>query len=353
MGRAGKVLLIIWASLMTVIALGLVGFEIVRALGKSSLSSKSATSNPMFAETEAVSVDMTQTKAWQSDWVRYNGEVYDYNEDITTFLIMGIDKDDEKVKEVVEGTDGGQADSLFLLVLNPHDQSIKIIGINRNSMTDVDIYDEYGRYQTTVVAQIATQHGFGNGMEKSCEYQVKAVSNMFKQLPIHGYAAINMSAIPTINDQIGGVDVTVLEDLTKWDKALVKGANVHLEGMTAYHYVKSRDIKVYGSSDMRLERQRQYLNGFIEAARQASSVNPNTAVELFTSIMDMMVTNITVDEVSYLAPMVTGYSFDPDDLRMIEGQNQKNGEFEEFIIDEDSLYQTIIDVFYEKVDNLD
>lgn len=353
MDRKWKIFLIIWASLMTVIALGLVGFEVVRGLGKSSLNSKSATTTPVLAQAEEVSVDMGATQAWQSDWVRYNGEVYDYNEDITTFLVMGIDKNDDKVEAVAEGTDGGQADALFLLVLNPHDQSIKIIGINRNSMTDVDIYDEYGKYQTTVKAQIATQHGFGNGVEKSCEYQVNAVSKMFYQLPIHGYAAINMSAIPTINDQVGGVDVTVLEDLTKFDKSLVKGADVHLEGMQAYHYVKSRDVNIYGSSDMRLERQRQYLNGFIDAARRESSVNPNAAVDLFTSIMDMMVTNITVDEVSYLAPLITGYSFDTDDLRMIEGTNQKNGDFEEFIIDEDSLYQTIIDVFYEKVDNMD
>ena len=94
-------------------------------------------------------------------------------------------------------------------------------------------------------------------MEKSCEYQVKAVSNMFYQLPIHGYAAINMSAIPIINDQVGGVDVTVLEDLTKWDPKLKEGAKVHLEGQSAYHYVKCRDVNVFGSNDKRLERQRQ------------------------------------------------------------------------------------------------
>jgi hypothetical protein len=34
---------------------------------------------------------------WQSDWVRYDGSVYDYNENINTFLIMGIDKPDETV----------------------------------------------------------------------------------------------------------------------------------------------------------------------------------------------------------------------------------------------------------------
>ncbi|MBQ7616056.1 MAG: LCP family protein [Butyrivibrio sp.] len=348
----GNVFLIIWASLMTVIVFALVGFEVVRLLGKNNLTNKSATTAPMLTQTEEY-VPTDNKVEWQSDWVRYNGEVYDYNEDITTFLIMGIDKTDEVVTPANEGTDGGQADALFLLVLNPHDQSIKIIGINRNSMTDVDVYDEYGRYQTTVVAQIATQHGFGNGMEKSCEYQVKAVSNMLYQLPIHGYAAINMNAIPTINDKVGGVDVTVTEDLTQWDKTLKKGAKVHLEGMSAFYFLKSRDVKIYGSSDDRLERQREYLNGFVAAAREASKDNPNAAVELFTAITDQMVTNITPDEISYLAPSLTSYSFDSTDLRMIAGKTQKNGKFEEFIIDEDELYKTIIEIFYEKVDYLD
>ena len=348
----GNVFLIIWASVMTLIVLVLAGYEAMRIFGKTNLASKSVTSTPILSQTGDPAVTERDT-TWQSDWIRYNGNVYDYNEDITTFLIMGIDKDDEVVTKAKEGTDGGQADSLFLLVLNPRKQLINIIGINRNSMTDVDIYDEYGRYQNTVVAQIATQHGFGDGMEKSCEYQVKAVSNMFYQLPIHGYVAVNMSAIPTINDAVGGVDVTVLEDLTKWDPTLKEGADVHLEGMSAFHYVKSRDIKVYGSNDKRLERQRQYLNGFVKAAREMSKDNPNAAVELFTAITDKMVTNISADEISYLAPYLTSYSFDDTDLRVIKGSNQKSGDLEEFIVDEDDLYKTIIDIFYEKIDDLD
>lgn len=346
----GSVFLIIWASLMTLIVLGLVGFEMVRMFGKSNLSAKSATSTPMMAQEGYAPVESSSATTWQSDWVRYNGEVYDYNEDITTFLIMGIDKDDEVVTSVPEGADAGQADALFLVVLDPHKNAIEVIGINRNSMTDVDIYDDYGRYQTTMISQIAVQHAFGDGMEKSCEFEVKAVSNMFYQLPIHGYAAINMSAIPTINDKVGGVDVTVLEDLTKFDKTLKKGTKVHLEGEHAFHYVKSRDISIYASNDSRLERQKQYLNGFISALREKSSEDPGFAVDMFKSISDMMVTNISVDEISYLAPYITSYSFDPSDLRTIDGKTQKTGKYEEFIIDEDSLYQTIIDVFYEKVD---
>lgn len=352
MRKTGRIILVVWAVLMTIIAGGLTTFEAMRIFGKQNLDSKSATTSPMFDE-EMAGGPAENNTVWENDWVRYNGNVYDYNEDITTFLIMGIDKDDEVVKEVQEGTDGGQADALFLLVLNPHDESIKIIGINRNTMTDVDIYDDYGRYMTTTIAQIAVQHGFGNGMEESCEYQVKAVSNLFYQLPIHGYAAINMSAISTINDIVGGVDVTVLEDLTKWDSKLVEGAQVHLEGESAFHYVKSRDVKLFGSSDRRLERQRQYLNGFIKAARAMSMENSNAAIDLFTAISDKMVTDITADEISYLAPYMTRYSFDASDFMMIDGETQKNGQYEEFYVDEDDLYKTILEVFYEKVDYAD
>lgn len=347
----GKIFLIIWAVLMTLISGALLGFEIMRGFGRANLDSKSATTAPVMAKSALYEGNTTGDTKWQDDWIRYNGAVYDYNEDIITFLIMGIDKDDEIVTKVAEGTDGGQADALFLLALNPHNQTISIIGINRNTMTDVDIYDEYGRYQTTAKAQISLQHGFGNGMEESCEYQVKAVSNLFHQLPIHGYAAINMSAIPVINDQVGGVDVVVLEDLTKFDKKLKKGARVHLEGETAFHYVKSRDIYIPNSNGSRLERQRQYINSFINSARTMCRENNNAAVELFTAIGNKMVTNISADEISYLAPFLVSYKFDIDNIVTIDGKTEKNGKFEEFYVDENSLYEAIVNVFYEKIND--
>ncbi|SFB84710.1 LCP family protein [Butyrivibrio sp. YAB3001] len=351
MGKAGKVLLIVWAVLMTFVAGALVGFEAMRILGKTNLESKSVTTAPILEQSSA-EASTADAQKWESDWVRFGGSVYDYNEDIKTFLIMGIDKDDEVVKEVKEGMDGGQADALFLLVINPRNESIKIIGINRNTMTDVDVYDEYGRYLTTVIAQVAVQHGFGNGLEESCEYQVKAVSNLFYQLPIHGYAAVNMSAIPILNDIVGGVDVTVLEDMTQFNSLLKEGEQVHLDGKTAFTYVQTRDTSVYGSSDRRLERQRQYLNAFIKAARKASEENTNAAIEMFSAINSKMVTDISADEISFLAPDMVRYSFDPTDFMMIDGENVKGEEFEEFYIDEDDLKRTIIDVFYEKVEDV-
>ncbi len=84
-----------------------------------------------------------------------------------------------------------------------------------------------------------------------------------------------------------------------------------------------------------------------------SMENSNAAIDLFTAISDKMVTDITADEISYLAPYMTRYSFDASDFMMIDGETQKKGEYEEFYVDEDDLYNTIIEVFYEKVDYAD
>ena len=286
---------------------------------------------------------------WQEDWIKYNGKIYTYNKDIMTFLIMGIDKKTDAV-EVAEGQHGGQADALFLVVADPHDEEIRIIGINRNTMTDIDFYDENGVYETTGLGQICLQHGFGNGVEESCEYQKKAVRKLFYNLPIHGYAAVNMSAISAINDAVGGVDVTVLEDVTAKDKTLVKGSAIHLMGESAFWYVKYRDTSVFASADMRLERQKQYLKAFVAKAKTAVKKNPSVVLDLYNGIRPQMVTDLSADEVVYLASTLKDYRFEEGNLYTLQGETKKGERYEEFYADEDALYQLIIEVFYEEVE---
>lgn len=345
-----KVLIAVLCELVILAAVAVVAFQIFRAAGKSNLMSSVQASRPELVpiETQMVLTKEEESR-WQEGWVKYQDVIYAYNEDIMTFLFMGIDKNSD-VKEVAEGTDGGQADALFLAVMNPHDKTIKVIGINRNTMTNIDIYNEDGAYVTTTKAQIAVQHGFGNGVEESCEYQKEAVEKLFYNLPVHGYAAINMSAIPTINDAVGGVDVTVLEDLTARDKSLAKDAKVHLMGESAFLYVKYRDTNVFASADMRLARQKQYLNAFIAAAKQAAKKDITVVLDLYKAVSPMMTTDISADEVAYLAPALLSYSFDDSSFYMLKGETVMGEQFEEFYVDESALYEMILEIFYEKVE---
>lgn len=342
--------LILCGSILLCALIALSTYGVVRAIGKSRLYDAADSEQPdMQIAAEEETVTETERVRWKEGWVKYKGEIYEYKEDILTFLVMGIDKNSD-VKEVEEGTDGGQADALFLAVIDATDKTVKIIGINRNSMTDIKVYDENGEYVDTVKAQIAVQHGFGNGMEESCEYQKEAVEKLFYGLPIHGYAAINMSAISTINDAVGGVDVTVLEDLTKKDKSLIEGEQVHLMGESAFWYLKYRDTDIFGSSDLRLARQKQYLNSFIDAAKKAAKEDISVVLDLYQAIMPQMVTNISLDEVAYLAPMLLEYQFNEDSLRTMEGETVMGEQFEEFYPDDTALYEMILEVFYEKVE---
>lgn len=321
----------------------------VRAIGKHRLYHRPVTLQPVLQSVrEEEILTEEEHEKWQEGWVKYQDAVYAYNEEILTFLIMGIDKL-EDVKEAEGETDGGQADALFLVVLNPKDKSIRVVAINRNTMTDVDIYDNNGEYESTVKAQIAIQHGFGDGMERSCEYQEKAVGNLFYQLPIHGYAAVNMSAISTINDVVGGVDVTIPEDLAGFNEEFVEGRTLHLMGENAFWYVKYRNTDTFGSADMRLDRQKQYLTGFIDVAKQAVHKEPSVAIDLYQAVKPQMITDVSLDEVAYLAPILAEYSYDAEGFYTLPGETVMGEQYEEFYPDEDAMFEMILEVFYEKV----
>ena len=344
--------LTVLASITGLLAAAFATFLIVGAVGKANLRSNVIAAPKLENAPVVIELQPTEEEAagWKEGWVKYDGQVYAYNEDILTFLIMGIDKTKD-VKEVAEGTDGGQADALFLVVLNPHDNSLSVIGINRNTMTDVSVYDNNGAFVNTIKAQIAVQHGFGNGMEESCNYQVNAVQHLFYEMPIHGYAAINMSAIGPLTDMVGGVDVVALEDVKSGSNTVIKeGEEVHLEGDLAFAYIHNRDTKEFGSADHRLERQKQFITTYLQKVKQKTKQDISFPISVYQKIATQTVTDLTVDEMTYLVSIAKDYSFDENYLYTLKGETKQGDVFEEFYVDETDLFELILKVFYEPVE---
>lgn len=286
---------------------------------------------------------------WKEGWVRYQDKIYEYNDDILTFLVMGIDKMEE-VSESKDAVSGGQSDALFLVIANPDDRSIKILAVNRDTMTDIVAYNTGVNGSSPIVnAQIAAQHGFGDGKELSCELTRDAVSKLFFDLPIHGYVSVNMVAIPELNDALGGVDVTSLEDLSKRIKGAKEGTELHLEGMDAFWYVKYRDTKVFESARGRLARQKQYLTAFMNKAISATKKDITLPINLYGKLKQYMVTDVTTDELAYLASELVNYSFDQDAIYTMEGTTSEWNEHEQFHPDYDALKDLMIRLFYREV----
>ena len=88
----------------------------------------------------------------------------------------------------------------------------------------------------------------------------------------------------------------------------------------------------------------------VAKAREALGSNPGLALELYSALSGYMVTDITLDEVNYLASIILDYSFSGDRIYSLEGETVVGDwNFEEFYPDEEALYELILDIFYEPV----
>ena len=280
----------------------------------------------------------------------YDGKPYRYNEDLVTILCMGIDQRSKQIEQKINVSgESGQADAVYLLVVDTRQDKMKIINISRDTMCPVKTFDYKGNYIGDSKNHLGLAYAFGDGKHKSCQYMVDTVSNLFYGIPIHSYLAINMEAIIKINDVIGGVTVTVPEDFTYANPKFVKGATVHLIGNETLMFIKWRDTKVAHSNEKRMERQRIYIKNFKTQALSAIKNDLQLPVRMYESLTNEMVTSITLDQVAYYATEVLSMEISAEHIISLKGENRVGTVYDEFYVDEDALYELIIDTFYVEV----
>ena len=339
--------------LCCVIVLGFSAYMILKSVGKNSLKKHADT-----VVNQELTTDLNDESQWveeplelEEGQILAEGEIYEYNKDIMTFLCMGIDSKNGIEKEKIPGK-AGQADALLMIVINPRKEEIHVIAINRDSMAEIEVYDTAGMFLEEKKMQITLQYAYGDGREKSCQLMEQAVSKLFYGIPIHGYGALDMQSIATLNDAVGGVEVTVLEDLTKHRRKWSEGAKVLLKGEDALIYIRERDSasKELGTNLKRVERQKQYLTAYVGKMKEKMKEDVTFPVTLLGKIKKHMVTSLTVQEITYLADTLLGYEFCVDNIISIPGESKMGEKHEEFYIDDTALKQIIIDVFYDKVE---
>lgn len=342
--------ILVW-GVSIIIILALSTFFIMREIGKKQLT---------VSGNDISIFDSGNTDIKLSDnQIFYNGNVYEMIQDLIVILVMGIDK--ETVSAVggqswsaEKGTEyaGGQADALFLVIINPRDKKADIVAINRNSMVDVDVWDENGNYKGVFTKQIALQHGYGDGGIESCERQVKAVSRMFHNILISSYVAVSMDVIPKLNDAVGGIEVEVLDDIIypEYDMELHQGDIVMLQGEKAYWYVRLRNENVFNSNELRLQRQKQYITNFLEVAKKQVMKDIKVAISLYQTVQEYMVTDIDLNSFIYMATELLDYNININNIYTVQGEAVQGNNFEEFYVDEEALQELIVKLFYEQTD---
>lgn len=274
--------------------------------------------------------------------LEWKGKKYTYNTELTNILFLGIDKSDELDQTYVPG-EAGQSDCLMLLSLDDETKQARILQINRNTMTELDIYDFSGNYLRSVEGQLALQYAYDIGGQSSCWAVKKTVGELLYGLSIDAYFAMDMEGIPEINDALGGVDVTMKEDYSQIDASFTEGSTVHLEGALAQKFVRYRDTNEFNSVDDRMHRQVDYVTAMISSMRSSDGAK---LYDILSPYLDTyIVTDMDADQLNAL----TSYEYLTDEIQYLPGETIQGEIYEEFYIEEDQLQDMLIQTFYEEV----
>ena len=211
-------------------------------------------------------------------------------------------------------------------------------------MAEVTVLGVGGTNVGTVTEQIALSHTYGSGENDSCRNTVKAVSTLLNGIHIDYYVSMTMDAVEILNDLVGGVTVTVLNDLSHVDPALVKDATLTLTGEQALKYVRNR----YGLEDSsnigRMDRQQQYINALYEKTVDYAAGTEDFSSTVLLQLSEYLVSNLSVSHAEDLLNTIASYT--KKDLHSIKGESVVGEKFMEFYPDKASIESIVVELFY-------
>lgn len=279
------------------------------------------------------------------DNIEADGVTYRRRKNVTTVLLMGIDRDSGKVTS--GSRSGGQADFLQLLVIDSERQKITQLPIDRDTMAPIVILGVLGDQSGVRTAQICLSHGFGDGKEQSCELTVSAVSNLLLGTPIDEYIAMNLDGICVLNDAVGGVTVTLEDDFSALDASMTQGKTLTLTGNQAELFVRSRQSVGAGTNEARMIRQRQYMAGLAELMDRRIQEDEAFIGSVYDELKPYLMTSLSRGALINQVWNTRAYERKTAELNGVY-QVGSDG-FMQFHAEETQLRQIVLELIYQRV----
>ena len=253
--------------------------------------------------------------------IRYGGKLYRYNSDITTFLLLGIDS------QQPENTDGtcnvdAFSDVIMLAAVDFRNRQISLLTLSRDTMCEFQRLNPDGSERDWATGQLALTFSYGDGALKSCEITKNAVSQALSDLPIQSCSALYLDGLRRLTDAVGGVTVTVLEDLSYGYASMQPGAEVTLDGAMAERYIRARERTEEGNLK-RMERQKQFFTALMKKVLASVKERPASILDLYGKISSDVVTDLETGDILYLATEASGMRIDTN-IRNIPGTAPNN-----------------------------
>ena len=273
-----------------------------------------------------------------------NERVYAFTDKLETYLLIGTDNSSAN-SEAEQGFNGDMADFLVLFLVDPDTGRYGFVQIDRDTITDVPILDENGEEIGTALEQICTAHWYGQNEEERTNNTVYTVSELFGGLPIDGYYCMNMKDISSLNHAVGGVSVTIEEDLESVDPAMTKGAKILLTDEQAEKFVRARMTVGDGTNISRLRRQRQYMENMYRQVHERFSDNAGYINDLYKELKSVLQTDQPDKTISEIAAKI--HDSENVGFLTLDGESTKGNQLDdgqihsEFYVDEASIAENL------------
>ena len=329
-----RILFVVFILFLCVLIAGITAFEILKIQGEKSIRDF----EPADGYTEII---------------EYNGKKYKYNENLVTVAFLGIDQNE--LAENGESEFAGASDAMMVVSIDTKTKKAKVIALPREIMTEMDIYDgATGEVVKQETHQLYLAYSYGGGGELSCQNAVDTISRVLYGVGIPYYYALDLDGITALNDSIGGVVIKPKCDLPAFE--IQKDKVAVLKGKAAESYVRTRDeIKAEGSLE-RLDRQVQYVESFVSQVAPAIMTDITKLYGLYNVASEYSKTNLEMNDAVYLASLLASggsITFDTytiaGEMKVYEDEKLENTSHAAFYPDEDSLMQTVLDVFYIRI----
>lgn len=198
-----------------------------------------------------------------------------------SILVLGVDQG-------IEGRhDRGNSDTIILATANPQKNTATMTSIPRDTLTDIkgDPGNKYFMFRVNSAYEIG-------GSVAS----MKTITSMLN-VPINYYVEVNMKALRSLVNAVGGVDVNVPFDFS-YDWCDFHKGKQHLNGRHAVAYVRMRKEDPRGDYGRQL-RQRQVIEAIAHKAMSVNTIsNYRKLVDIFNKYVK---TNLSFNDMLSLA----------------------------------------------------
>jgi polyisoprenyl-teichoic acid--peptidoglycan teichoic acid transferase len=232
------------------------------------------------------------------------------NKDPFSVLLLGVDEREN---------DTGRSDSMIVLTVNPEHQSVKMLSIPRDTLTEI-----VGKGIKDKINHAYAFGGVGMSMD--------TVENLL-DIPIDYYVQINMDGFEDIVNSVGGG--TVNNDLNfSYQGYNFPEGELTLSGKEALAFSRMRKEDPRGDFGRQL-RQREVIQGVIQEGASLSSLW--NFDNIFKALGNNVKTNLTFEEMVDIQKHYKAASKDIEQIQIENGSGTKIDGIYYYVIPDDEL----------------